>query len=415
MVKRRSPTRPSSLRRGLARSFSGAGAFLAQLIDMQQREQAAQRQAALTHALRLAEQQNQADLTRETERLRIEGEDEQFRRRLPTQVAGQITTGIGSAQDAPDIPSPNEIVARMGTIGQRDPFYGGQSPTINLPGIGPRQIVGHPIRPAEQRTPVEDLIRASEAKRAGVDQEVERLRQEEERKKEFVGPAGVKGFTDISGSFRPTERSAGQEGQRQAQIKLDQLTPEVVAAEAKRAGLIAGAEAQARARYDTSGAAGGLTPSMRAGVQRLGTSLDMLHTLDEFLTPKPGLRGKWEGFWQRVQALTGADTPFTLYDAVSDSLLPALARSSGEVGNLAEKEQVRYAKLAPKASDPVNIRQAKMAAIQFIIDRASKGAKADEMAPFLDYIQFLDLKPGQPQADTMSLGQFLSLNKKGGG
>lgn len=129
---------------------------------------------------------------------------------------------------------------------------------------------------------------------------------------------------------------------------------------------------------------------MKAGVTRLATSLGMLETLDTDLTQATGLRGRAAGTAQKWWArLTGEDTPATLYTAISDSLLPALARSSGEVGNLAEREQTRYAKLAPSVSDPKNIRQAKYAAIRYIIDAAVSGASADELSPFLDYLQFM--------------------------
>lgn len=132
-----------------------------------------------------------------------------------------------------------------------------------------------------------------------------------------------------------------------------------------------------------------LTPSMQAGVKRLKSSLTMLQELDGDLTQLSGVGGKVAGKVQSGWAwLTGEDSSASLYGGIADSLLPALARSSGEVGNLAEQEQTRYARLAPKVSDPLNIRRAKYAAIQYIIDASESGASADEMRPFLDYMKF---------------------------
>jgi hypothetical protein len=140
-----------------------------------------------------------------------------------------------------------------------------------------------------------------------------------------------------------------------------------------------------------AGAAAGLTPSMQAGVKRLKSSLEMLQTLDKDLTQETGLAGRMAGSSQRFWAwLTQSDTPASLYQGVADSLLPALARTSGEVGNLAELEQARYQSLAPQVSDAANIRRAKYAAIQYIIDAAEKGKTAEEMSPFLDYMKFVE-------------------------
>jgi hypothetical protein len=148
------------------------------------------------------------------------------------------------------------------------------------------------------------------------------------------------------------------------------------------------------AGFDFDAAESGLTPSMRAGVSRLTSSLSMLQELDGALTQQRGITGRAAGKVQQWYArASGEDSEAGLYDAISEALLPALARSSGEVGNLAEKEQVRYARLAPKVSDPVNIRQAKYAAMQFLIDAAEAGKKADELEPFLNYMQFSGTPP----------------------
>jgi hypothetical protein len=150
------------------------------------------------------------------------------------------------------------------------------------------------------------------------------------------------------------------------------------------------------------------TPSMRAGITRLTTSLTMLEALDRDLTQRTGIAGRVAGRGQEWwAALTGEDTPATLYKAVSDSLLPALARSSGEVGNLAEREQTRYARLAPRVTDPLNIRQAKYAAIRYIIDAANKGARADELASFLDYTQFVsEAVPSRAEPRSGTIGPY---------
>ena len=143
-------------------------------------------------------------------------------------------------------------------------------------------------------------------------------------------------------------------------------------------------------KFDEQAARGNMTPSMAAGVQRLKTSLKILTDLDPVLTQEPGIAGRVAGTEQKWWArLTGEDDPAVVYDATSESLLPALARSSGEVGNLAQQEQTRYSRLAPKVSDPINVRRAKYAAISYIIDNATTGASADDLRPFLDYMQFV--------------------------
>lgn len=124
-------------------------------------------------------------------------------------------------------------------------------------------------------------------------------------------------------------------------------------------------------------------------IRALDTNLKMLQSLDPVLTQVPGLAGRAEGtgqqWWSR---LTGENEPVVVYDAISESMLASLARANREVGNLAQLEQVRYKRLAPKVSDPLNVRQAKYAAIKFIVDRAQAGAGANDLAPFLDYMRF---------------------------
>ena len=145
----------------------------------------------------------------------------------------------------------------------------------------------------------------------------------------------------------------------------------------------------------------GLTPSMAGGIASLSVRLEQMEALDATLTQLTGIEGKMAGLWDRWFVWTGENADHADFLGISNSILPALARSSGEVGNLADKEVALYSKLQPTMTDPVNIRRAKYAAIRYIIDAAESGATSDEMRPFLDYMDFYS----DPSYRPISLGR----------
>lgn len=224
------------------------------------------------------------------------------------------------------------------------------------------------------------------------------------------------GLPQLEGEATKTEKLAGD------------LSPEVQQAEARGAGRTTAAQQAAQlppwqwvvtaegqtmyrrptptdTKLDESEAGAGR--NAEAGIQSLKTSMGILQSLDPVLTQERGLAGRVAGRAQQWWArLTGENDPVVVYDAISESMLASLARSSREVGNLAQQEQVRYQRLAPKVSDPVNVRQAKYAAIQYIIDNASSGARADQLSPFLDYMQFAQQGGGPAPAGGTALDRL---------
>lgn len=132
-----------------------------------------------------------------------------------------------------------------------------------------------------------------------------------------------------------------------------------------------------------------LTPSVRAGLSRLRGSLSVLQELEPSLPQGEGLLGRAGNYATLAYEKAAQAHPRVLtYDADAKSMLAALARTSGEVGNLAQQEQERYFALAPKVTDSPKLRKAKYAAIQYFMDAALAGTKAEDLAPFLDYERF---------------------------
>ena len=178
----------------------------------------------------------------------------------------------------------------------------------------------------------------------------------------------------------------------------DGLTPTVktrLAAELARRGFTGFAKA--------GGEGAGLTPSMQGGINRLKATIGQLEQMDKGLTQLPGIAGKVAGNVQNVLSWAGTDETATVYDGLADTLLPALARASGEVGNLAQQEQIRYGKLAPRVTDPINIRRRKIAAIKELVAASERGATADQMRPILDVVGTEAAAPAGSQAKSFSV------------
>lgn len=304
-----------------------------------------------------------------------------------TDLQGGIMDLINKAKNPTDLPTNEQMAASDTMQGGQFSTNGGKDFTNGQVPVGIDEILAR--------------TRARDSKQAQFGAQPKMV--------EYVNPQGVKTQEQTTvegaqGMAQPVERNTTQE--------------------ANRSGAVAGANAAAQARYGTSvhegtdptgqpafgiidkhtnsaqivpgftptpkaGQGGAMTPAMKSGIARLKSSLSMLQTLDPALTQQQGFEGRWEGTKQRIgNTITGANSRVSLYDGISSALLPALARTSGEVGNLAEQEQTRYQKLAPQVNDPVNVRRAKYQAIQYMIDAAANGKTAVEMLPFLDYMQF---------------------------
>ena len=115
------------------------------------------------------------------------------------------------------------------------------------------------------------------------------------------------------------------------------------------------------------------TPSIRGAVSKLGNTVELMAGVDRSMTQKEGLEGKIESGVDWLRNIARTDHERELFVALSLSLLPSLARMAGEVGNLAEKEQVLYKRLAPGQFDTRSVRMAKYAAITYLVE----SAKAD--------------------------------------
>ena len=115
------------------------------------------------------------------------------------------------------------------------------------------------------------------------------------------------------------------------------------------------------------------TPSIRGAISKLGNTVELMAGVDRSMTQKEGLEGKIESGVDWLRNIARTDHERELFVALSLSLLPSLARMAGEVGNLAEKEQVLYKRLAPGQFDTRSVRMAKYAAITYLVE----SAKAD--------------------------------------
>jgi hypothetical protein len=115
------------------------------------------------------------------------------------------------------------------------------------------------------------------------------------------------------------------------------------------------------------------TPSIRGAISKLDNTVELMIGVDRSMTQKEGLPGKIESGVDWLRNIARADHERELFVALSLSLLPSLARMAGEVGNLAEKEQKLYKRLAPGQFDTRSVRMAKYAAITYLVE----SAKAD--------------------------------------
>ena len=392
---RRRQSAGSSVGLGIGAGLSSIGQQLQGIAEKRmENDLIMERQAALSKQNDL-EAQNRAKETQKTQLLEKALSDPTFARRLqqsglaevlgmdipePTSedILGPMGASLSEADDPSKVDTPEGMINQLRSQGGiiSDTPVKGQT---QVPPMGIAQLLA--ARKAKETKFTESAaaepVRGKRMRPTGIEEE-------------YFSTAG-----DVAGQAYPTERTTSQEAGRQGSVAGAQAgastnateralhTPANIAGAASRAGAIA--EAQAGAK----GGGSGLTPSMQAGVNRLKSSLSILKELDPSLTSRTGVGGRLAGFAQQWGArVTGEDSSAVVYDAISAALLPALARSSGEVGNLAEQEQIRYERLAPKVSNPINIRVAKYAAIQYIIDAAAKGSSADEMRPFLDYLQF---------------------------
>ena len=112
------------------------------------------------------------------------------------------------------------------------------------------------------------------------------------------------------------------------------------------------------------------TPSVQSAISKLDSTVKLMIAVDHAMTQESGVSGKIDALKGAAVGLLRLDPNRELFVATSLSLLPSLARMAGEVGNLAEKEQLLYKRLAPDQLDTRDVRLAKYAAITYLVENA---------------------------------------------
>lgn len=180
---------------------------------------------------------------------------------------------------------------------------------------------------------------------------------------------------------RMEEQAAVREAERESKLRVTEHGEKAAISDQYRRT----AEQRAAAQKASGKGTAKTTPSIQAAMKNLEATVQQLESLDAELTQQAGFGGKLAGGWQAAwAAATGTDEPATIYGALGETLVPALARAAGEVGNLAQREQERYQKLIPRVTDPVNIRRAKLDAIKQRIALVEAGASGEELTAAQD-------------------------------
>ncbi len=225
-----------SFRAGVAAASASGADFIGNLIKTIMAEQSAMRRAdyqesldretalqAQTAARKLAEEQRVGTQTNTllsnpdaAERLSLQGGSlpgisnlASFGRSPREKVRPRIEDLL-KAKTPGDVPSPTALVNQMGAEGVRDEAFQGPFPTMNIPGVGRREQVALPLRAQNERTPIEELLRAREATEG-------RLLGEERVKNAAIPriqPDLSTGFQTREGDMVQTTLNPTQEGEK---------------------------------------------------------------------------------------------------------------------------------------------------------------------------------------------------------
>jgi len=250
-------------RRNVGAGLSSVGQMLQALLKQRTDEKGDYRRAALNLLTQSEmEEQRSANDTRQTsltallsdrgsdiaDRLAASGQDNlngvKLRAFAKTDAQRQqpLLEDIESADSLEKLGTPTTTVSRASAAGMtEDPYYSNPNfPKFNIGGTQ-REVVAHPMR--DEQTPIEELLKAQESKRATLEGE----RRNNQASEEVFNPtAGTKGFTNRLGDFVPTEATGQQAGQQEADRLLNgELSNPVVAAAAQKAGSISGAQSDA--------------------------------------------------------------------------------------------------------------------------------------------------------------------------
>ena len=337
---------PAELRRSVPGGTLGELLRTLELAEIERRMQEAREQAAITK-----EAETKARLADPLEFAKSQASVQQFGRRRDVGLEAPIQEGFrptgravpGSAEDIPEY-EPNVVRGVQQGFRQTGRTVAGSREQI--PEYEPNMVRGvRPVTPDDR-----GLVQRATGVTLRTRPTQTMLREEAETVQDPNYEAAYAG--------------------RRAEASLH---PNVMAAEQY-------AQADTRRRAGTRA----LTPSIIAAITNLKGAIEQLRTRDPALTQRPGLGGKLEGAVQQGKALLGLDEVATVYDAIGERMIPALARAAGEVGNLAEREQVRYQKLRPKLTDPENVRLEKFKALDELVDYILAGRGASDLIGRMD-------------------------------
>lgn len=214
-------------RRAAQAALSGVSDMINQILQMRMKEESAKRMADYEANLNQTQARLQSDLRSREGMLsnpsQVDANPQlaasfNIKGQTPGQRQTPILQDIGKATSSATMPTATEVVRRGTAAGlPEDPYFKGPFPVIKVPNQAPRESVAYPIR--NQRTPIEELIQAQQAK-SGAIRTVEQT-AEGAKPRIGVGPGGepVTGFQTAGGQFTPTERTGTQEGGR----KLDEM------------------------------------------------------------------------------------------------------------------------------------------------------------------------------------------------
>lgn len=125
--------------------------------------------------------------------------------------------------------------------------------------------------------------------------------------------------------------------------------------------------------YDAVAERGSGAQKVESGPVLLRAALSSLKEIDGGLTQQSGVTGILAGAGQSIMGAANLDVVPGVYNGLAAAIPIRLAKASGEQGNLALGEQEVWRPIAPKASDPYNIRQAKYAAIEAFVTAVESG------------------------------------------
>lgn len=208
-----------------------------------------------------------------------------------------------------------------------------------------------------------------------------------------IGPGGLEGRTLPNGQFLRTQQTGQEAGQVEGDKILTQLGiagraqaaqvgRETAAREANTLQLISGEDPNTgqpvfayskpgspaeyiddiRPRVTSLGAgtgSGSGNPRVDSARDQVKRTFEQMMELDKALTQESGVMGAVEGIGDVLSVKGQTDPNAVAFKGLSESILPAFARLSGEVGNLAQQEQERFRFLVPNVGDGFMVRAAK--------------------------------------------------------